>query len=100
MPTSPNASGSSISNEDYKKRIELQNKKWADCSVEEKLEKVREELIQLQYNTTAIHNVSNEVQKLKEHTHADGKVVIPLNSNALNGLGYSAGLASRPNNLS
>lgn len=97
----PVTSGStqSISNEDYKKRVAMLEKPWADCSVEEKLEKIREELTQQSHMSWSINNLQNEVSKLKEHNHKDGKVVVPLNSNSLNGVGSIGGLASRRNIL-
>lgn len=100
MVTSSNASSPiSNSNEEHKKRLAILEKPWADCSVEEKLDKVREELVQLGHITWSISNLQNEVAKLKEHDHKDGKVVIPLNANVLNGLGSIGGLAQRRNNL-
>lgn len=84
----------------YMARQAILNKNWDDCSVEEKLEKVKEELIQLGHMSYSINNISLDVQKLKDHTHAEGKVVIPLNSTAFNGLASPSGGASRKNNLS
>lgn len=100
MPTGNNvAGGQTISNDEYKKRMAILNKTWDECTVEEKLEKVREELIQLGYNTNRVNNLEVEITKLKDHDHKDGKVVIALSNNALNGTGYLSG-ASRRNNLS
>ena len=47
----------------------------------------------------SIKNLQNEIDKLKEHDHKDGKVVIPLNANVLNGLGSLTGSVQRRNNL-
>ena len=78
----------------------LLEKPWADCSVEEKLEKVKEELIQLGHMSWSISNLQHEVSKLREHDHKDGKIVVPLNGSALNGVGSLNGITSRRNNLS
>ena len=90
---------SPLSSEDYKKRQAILDKPWKDCSVEDKLEKVREELIQLGHMSWSINNLQTEIAKLKEHDHKDGKLVLPLNAVALNTLGTLGGLASRRNNL-
>lgn len=93
--------GKPNSKEEYMRLREALDKAWADCSVEEKLDKVREELMQLGYNTAAIRNVETEVAKLKEHSHdLQGKVVIAINSNAINFHSSGAALAQRRNNLS
>lgn len=81
---------------DYKKQMEILDKKWVDCTVEEKLEKVREELIHLGHNTNRVNNIDMEIAKLRNHSHQDGKVVIPMTDNN-NGLGYAG--VSRRNNL-
>ena len=46
-PTTSATLTGSIGNEDYKKRTAILEKPWADCSVEEKLEKIKEELVSL-----------------------------------------------------
>jgi hypothetical protein len=98
-PTTSGAVKDSISNEDYKKRMEILEKPWADCSVDEKLEKIKNELIELSHMSWSINNLQNEIAKLKEHDHKDGRIIIPINRSALNGLG-SIGSVSRRNNLS
>jgi hypothetical protein len=95
-PTASGAVAGPISNEEFKKRMAILDKSWADCSVEEKLEK---ELVQLGNMSWSINNLQNEITKLREHDHKDGKLVIPLNGSALNAIGSSVGLASRRNNL-
>jgi hypothetical protein len=97
-PISGTVSGT-ISNEDYKKRMAILEKPWTDCSVEEKLEKVKEELVELGHMSWSINNLQSEITKLKEHDHKDGKIIVPLHASALNGLGSIRGLASRRNNL-
>jgi hypothetical protein len=49
-----------------------------DCSVDEKLEKIKEELLQLGPLSWSINNLQTEITKLKEHDHKDGKIVIQL----------------------
>jgi hypothetical protein len=95
----PTTSRASISNKDYKKRMAILEKPGADCSVYEKLEKVKEELIQLGNMSWSINNLQTEITKFNEHDHKDGKIIIPLNGSALNGLGNSNGVASRRSNL-
>ncbi len=99
-PTTSGTVAGAIGNEDYKKRMAILEKPWTDCSVEEKLEKLKEELIQLGHMSWSINNLQNEITKLKEHDHKDGKIIIPLNASAPNALGSIGGLASRRNNLS
>jgi hypothetical protein len=65
----------SISNEDYLKRRSLLDKPRAECFAEEKLEKVKEEFIQLGNMSLSIQNLQSEITKLKEHDHKDGKIV-------------------------
>lgn len=86
-----------MGNPDYKRQMEILEKHWIDCTVEEKLEKLREETVQLGHNTNRINNIDIEIAKLRNHSHQDGKVVVPLVDN--NMLGFSAGIASRRNNL-
>lgn len=71
-------------------------KNWDDCTVEEKLEKVREELRQLGHLTNRVTNLDICQNKLMKHTHADGKVVVPIEDNST----MYAGVTSRRNNLS
>jgi hypothetical protein len=47
MNPSATRASAPISSEDYKKRAAILERPWAHCSVEEKLEKVKEELVQL-----------------------------------------------------
>lgn len=85
-----------MTSEEYQKRIATLEKPWAEATIEEKLEKVREELIQLGHMSYSISNNTQEIQKLKEHSHQDGKIVVPLTSPNL-GIGLVG--ASRRNNL-
>jgi hypothetical protein len=75
--------------------ISLRNKKWDECSSEEKVEKLRAEMRELNYLSTNVTNLRMQVEALEEHAHADGKVVIPVKTpNKLLG-----GLAYRQSNL-
>ena len=82
--------------EEYTARRAILDKKWDECTADEKLVKVREELGELGYNTTALRALEERVAQLELHTHAGDKIVVPLNSNksSLNGAG-----AMRRNNL-
>lgn len=94
-----NAADAQKSIEAYETRRAILEKSWDACSAEEKLEKVREELQQLGHLLQSVNNIYLEIAKLKEHDHKDGKIVIPLNTSALNGFAAIGGLASRRNNL-
>ena len=96
MPTGT-VGGKTMGNEEYKKLQETLNKPWAEATVEEKLEKVRDELTQLGYLMGRLSNIELEVSKLKKHSHQDGKLVIPLEDNLFS-VGQSL-QASRRNNL-
>lgn len=89
-----------MSNEEYKKLQATLDKPWAEATVEEKLEKIRQELIQLGYLSNRANANDMEIAKLKKHSHQDGKLVIPLDDMQLNNVLSGAMLASRRNNLS
>lgn len=83
---------------EYHKRQSMFDKPWAESTVEEKLEKIKEELTQLGYMSHSLNSLTSDVSKLKNHLHADGKVVIPVNDNSL-GLARATLGVSRRNNL-
>lgn len=82
---STGVSGKVMTNEDYKKLQLILSKPWIECSAEEKLEKVREELVQLNYMSNRIAELSSQISQLMQHSHLDGKLVAPLHG-GLNGL--------------
>lgn len=93
-------SGLAMSNVDYKKREEVLNKPWGEASIEEKLEKVRAELLEFSNISWSLNTLREDMYKLKEHHHVGDKIVIALNGSALNNsLGGSYPTTSRRNNL-
>ena len=57
-------------------------KKWDECSVEEKLEKIRNELRELRYGIGRINQVEETIRELQNHEHSEsGKMLVPLNTN-------------------
>lgn len=94
MPEGQSKEQAEESTKKYIERRAVLEKLWEECSVEEKLEKIKAELSDRRYISNHIHNLQIEVNKLKEHSHQDGKIVIPLNANSMNGI-PGAGQASR-----
>jgi len=84
--------------EDHIKLRATLEKKWDDCTTEEKLEKIRAELRDFRYLTNRVCNVEGHIERLKEHSHQDGKIVIPLKE--LEKHSGLAGLAQRTDYLS
>ena len=95
----PTTSGQSLNNDEYKNLMTVMNKKWDECTDAERVIKLREECKQLQYNTNRISMLEERVRALEVHSHADGKVVTPIDSNR-SALGGGMVGASRQNNLS
>lgn len=56
-------------------------KPWDECTVEEKLEIVRTELRKTRYTTTRVIELEREIERLRKHSHVDGKVVVPFEKN-------------------
>lgn len=78
-------------------QVELFKKTWDQCTIEEKLEKLRLELQEQQHLSTRVNNLDISVSHLKAHTHsADGRPVIEISN--LERFGGSA-CASRMNHL-
>lgn len=50
-------------------------KKWDDCTTDEKLDKLRAEIGDLRYMS---QRIENDVESLREHSHIDGKVSVPF----------------------
>jgi hypothetical protein len=69
-------------------------KKWEECSLEEKLDKLRAEIREFRYTSQSVNQIREEIESLREHTHVEGKVQIPFKRN------YNGGTAcSRMDNL-
>jgi len=60
--------------------IALQREKnWAESSVEEKLEKIRREIINQSYTNNNLFSIRKDISKLMKHEHSvNGSVVIKL----------------------
>jgi hypothetical protein len=57
-------------------------KEWKDRTVEEKLDTLREELLNMRYLNTRLYNVESSVELLFEHEHGnDGKPTQKLKKN-------------------
>ena len=78
-PTGAQLKAATGSLEDWQKRQQMLDKPWNEASVEEKLEKIKEELLQVRHLTDSVHNLGAQVNNLNEHTHVDGKVVVTIN---------------------
>lgn len=76
--------------------IQTLKKKWDECTDAERITKLREEARQMQYTVNRVAALEEKVRVLELHTHADGKVVVPVNTNPNGGL---LGGVSRQNNL-
>lgn len=78
--------------------IAVLNKKWDECTDAERIMKLREECRGMQYLTNRIYALEAEIAKLREHSHVDGKVVVPMQPNH-GGVLMGGGIASQRNNL-
>lgn len=77
--------------------LERITKKWEESTVEEKLEKIRKEIMALRYNTVSIQELRKDVEELMKHEH--GNNGLPVISIKKNYGGSDLGLASRFDNL-
>ena len=57
-------------------RKERTQKTWAECGIEEKVERLRHELLSQRWNTRAAYEMAGTLQQL-EH-NAKGEIVVPL----------------------
>lgn len=56
--------------------------KWDNCTIEEKLEKLRDEIRAFNYTNTAVASLRDDVEKLGEHSHTvKGDIHIPFKQN-------------------
>lgn len=76
---------------------QILNKKWDECTDAERIVKLREEARQMQYMVNRVVALEAQVRALELHSHADGKVVVPVSNNQGSGLGMVG--ASRQNLL-
>lgn len=65
--------------EELKKQNELMNKMWVDLTVDEKLERMREQVkYQLSELKRNVSRMNKDVYKLTKHEHRnDGKIMVP-----------------------
>lgn len=82
---------------DWKRERELQKKSWADASIEEKIEKIRIELLEMRYLKESVSGLSTQLNELMQHSHSEnGVVVVPIQR-----IGYlnSVGKSGNQDNL-
>ena len=53
----------------------LREKYWSEIGIEEKVERMRREVKSLK---SFMHVLSDKIDRLLEHSHLEGKIVIPL----------------------
>lgn len=67
-------------------------KKWEDSSVEEKLEKLRNELMQMRYLSNRMSTIESNYYNLVNHQHGtDGRMLVPFNSSGAGLVGTASG---------
>jgi len=71
------------------------NKSWAENTQEEKVEILRNEIINLQTNLSglgdSLSRIHSQIHQLKYHSHADGKVVVSIENTGAVGQGLVGG---------
>lgn len=76
---------------------EIRFKAWDECTIEEKLEKIKMSIKDMSYNDTNINitlgNIAMKLENLNKHSHLqNGEIVVPLNNNSgTNGMGVARG---------
>lgn len=70
-------------------------KKWDELSSDEKIETLRNEIVNMRYSLERIKRIEQVMYNFGEHQHAsDGKILIPINNiNNINNMG-NTGIAS------
>ena len=54
-------------------------KMWQDLTADEKIERIREEVLKINYSKSRrLAEFSQQIDQLKEHSHLEGKIFIPL----------------------
>lgn len=79
--------------------MKLREKKWDECTIDEKTEKLRLEYRNFDYLNNSLGRALERLESLERHTHSDrtGEITIPYNiRHSLNAAGAMIG---RKNNL-
>lgn len=77
----PSVANEKMNEEQEKKLAEtrmLMEKPWDECTDEERVKKLRMELLNQRYLVNRIMRLERNINKLKNHQHLDGKIVTVL----------------------
>ena len=74
-----------MTTEEYAEIRRIAGLSFAELTSDQKIERLRQQLMQFDYVKNQVYQLENKIRKMENHSHQDGKIVVPFN-------GYSGGL--------